>query len=82
MTDENNKKTKRPFRVALMRPIFQVALLPVEASSEKEAAIFALNRADKLSDQDWLGKFDGTRYEYDVLEAIDLGETESARAAR
>ena len=64
--------TKRPFRVKLMRPVFQIADLTVEARTTSDAVALAMDQADGLADRNWAGAFDPSHYTYEVQEVIDV----------
>jgi hypothetical protein len=57
--------TKR-YRVRLVRPVFQVAVVDVEAAGEAEAMLEALSQAETIPEKDWVGEFDPDSYFYDV----------------
>ncbi|MDE3109399.1 MAG: hypothetical protein KGL02_05610 [Acidobacteriota bacterium] len=50
--------TKRIFRITLMRPVFQVAVLQVEATSAERAAELAVERESSLKEDEWNGPFE------------------------
>ncbi len=69
----------RPFRVALMRPLIQVAVLRIEATSDEDATARALRHAPRIDGRDWAGSFEPTHYTYDVLEVLDLDDADGDR---
>ncbi len=54
------------FYVRLMRPVFQTAVLAIEANTEEDAALIALHRAPRIDERSWTGRFDRRYYTYDV----------------
>lgn len=52
--------------VRLVRPVFQEALVEVEAGSDAEAAELALDLAEGLADRDWRGFFDPSAYSHHI----------------
>lgn len=50
--------TKRTFRITLMRPVFQTAILEIEAKTSEEAVELAVEREPTLKDDDWNGPFE------------------------
>jgi hypothetical protein len=73
------KKSK--FHIRVMRPIFQRAILTVEATSEEAAMRAALQQADRLPDNEWA--LIETEREPPIIEiALDEQETEESDADR
>jgi hypothetical protein len=66
------KPTTRPFLIALMRPVFQTAVVMVEASSKDHAISRALHRAPTMSDGRWKGRYDDRHYRYHILDVVDV----------
>ena len=65
------------YLVRLVRPVFQVAVVEVEANDENEAMFDALHQADTVPEELWFGDFDQANYGYDaqyVEEAEESGE--------
>jgi hypothetical protein len=62
MTAEN-PGTKRTFNITLMRPIFQVAILEIEAATREEAIEIAQERELTLTEQDWNGPWERAIYD-------------------
>ena len=50
--------TKRTFRITLMRPVFQTAILEIEATTAEEAAELAVEYESSVKDDDWNGPFE------------------------
>ena len=57
----------KTYRVRVVRPVFQVVAVEVEASSEDEAILEAIVQADTVPEDAWSGEFDPDSYFYDVL---------------
>jgi hypothetical protein len=57
---------KRTFRVTVMRPVFQIAMVEVDARTARDAVAAAVDKADDLPDTAWAGSFDAEAYTYDV----------------
>ena len=66
----------RKFRVRLVRPVFQTALVEVEATDEDDAIFEALVRAEAVPEQAWQGRFDPDSYYYDVHYVEEEPETD------
>lgn len=64
------------YRVRLVRPIFQVAVVEVEASDEHEAVLDALHQADTIPEEAWSGGFDPSSYGYDAHFVEATGESD------
>jgi hypothetical protein len=62
MTAENSA-TKRTFNITIMRPIFQVAILEIEAATRDEAIEIAQERELTLTEQDWNGPWERAIYD-------------------
>ncbi len=69
---------KTKFYVRLTRPVFQVAVLEVEAGDHEEAVAIALNNAENIEDIDWIGEFDPESYTYDTQYVIETDEADEA----
>jgi len=72
------EKSGHSYYIKLMRPAFQAAILTVRARSEKEAVSIALKRAPRVDDAEWIGRFDGELYAYDVQDVYEAGGDEDA----
>ena len=69
------------YYIRVMQPIFQRAILTVEASSDKAAIRLALEQASRLSDQEWAEL--GTEREQPIIEmALSEEEAEGSDADR
>lgn len=66
-------RSQRSFYVRLMRPVFQTAILAINASTEQQAASIALRRASGIDEKDWIGRFDRRFYAYDVQTLVGDG---------
>src|SRR5690349_6775878 len=56
----------KQYRVRLVRPVFEIAVVEVEATSEEEAVLEALCQAETVPENAWEGKFDPESYFYDA----------------
>jgi hypothetical protein len=56
----------KKYRVRLIRPVFQVAVVDVDASGETEAMFEAVCRAETIPEKEWAGEFDPENYFYDI----------------
>lgn len=65
--------TKR-YLVRLVRPLFQVAVVELEAADENEAMLDALHQADTIPEEVWSGNFDPASYGYDTQYVEEVGE--------
>lgn len=65
----------RRYRVRLVRPIFQAAVVEVEASDEEQAILEALSQAETISEKNWSGSFDPDSYFYDAQFVEDAEES-------
>jgi hypothetical protein len=65
-----NNTAKRTFRVTVMRPVFQIAMVEVDARTARDAVAAALDKANDLPDAAWAGSFDAENYTYDVQDVI------------
>lgn len=65
----------RRYRVRLVRPVFQVAVVEVEASDEEQAMLEALGQAESISENNWTGSFDSDSYFYDAQFVEDAEES-------
>jgi hypothetical protein len=72
------KSTRHNFLVKLMRPIFQTAVVSVQAETEAEAVTAARVHAMRLREKAWLGAFDGISYAYDVQVVLNTDELREA----
>lgn len=63
------------YLVRLVRPVFQVAVVEVEASDENEAMFDALLQADTVPEELWSGDFDLTSYGYDAQYVEEVTES-------
>jgi hypothetical protein len=54
------------YRVRIVRPVFQTAVVDVIASDEAEAMFEALCQAETVAEKEWVGEFDPDCYFYDV----------------
>jgi len=66
----------RTYRVRLVRPVFQVVAVEVEASSEDDAVLEAIIQADTVPEEAWSGAFDPESYFYDVHSVEEASEPE------
>jgi hypothetical protein len=66
---------KRTFRVKMMRPLFQIAVIEVDALEARDAVAAALDKADMLPDTSWCGIFDAASYTYDVQDVVEVGKS-------
>jgi hypothetical protein len=68
-------KTRRSgadtFVVKLMRPIFQTAVVLIEASDEAQAVKRAFRMARRLPEDDWEGDFDRRNYTVDLQHVLN-----------
>lgn len=67
--------TKR-YLVRLVRPVFQVAVVEVEANNENDAMLDALHQADTVPEEVWSGRFDPSNYGYDTQYVGEAGESD------
>lgn len=58
--------SKKRYRVRLVRPVFQVAVVDVEAAEEEGAMLEALSQAETIPEKDWRGAFNPDSYFYDA----------------
>lgn len=54
---------KRKFKISIMRPVFQIATLEIEAATGDEAIEIAQERDLTLQESDWQGPFERAIYE-------------------
>jgi hypothetical protein len=66
----------KKYRVRLMRPIFQIAVVEVEANCEDDAILEAIIQADTVPEQAWSGEFDPESYFYDAHSIEEVSEAE------
>jgi len=64
------------YRVRLVRPVFQVAVVEVEANDENDAMLDALHQADTIPEEVWSGNFDQANYGYDAQYVEEAGESD------
>ncbi len=55
--------TKRKFNITIMRPIFQVAVLEIEAATRDEAIELAQERELTLKNEEWNGPWERALYD-------------------
>lgn len=55
--------TKRKFSITIMRPIFQAAILEIEAATSDEAIEIAQEREPNLKNDDWKGPWERAIYD-------------------
>jgi hypothetical protein len=67
---------RRSYLVRLVRPVFEVAVVEVEAEDEQMAAVAALHSAESIGDVHWVGKFDADSYACDAQYVIAAEEAE------
>jgi hypothetical protein len=65
---------QRKFLVRLVRPVFQVAVVEVEAENEEMAEAAALTQAESIEDEHWVGTFDPGSYGCDAQYVIPAEE--------
>jgi hypothetical protein len=61
---------QRKFLVRLVRPVFEVAVVEVEAENEAMAEAVALSQAEAIEDEHWVGTFDPGSYGCDAQYVI------------
>ena len=66
----------KKYRVRLVRPVFQFAVVEVEANCENAAIFEAIILADTVPEQAWSGEFDPESYYYDAHYIEEVSETE------
>jgi hypothetical protein len=66
----------KKYRVRLVRPVFQSAIVEVDATSEDDAIFEAIIQADSVPEQAWDGTFDPDSYFYDVHYVQEVTETD------
>ena len=54
---------KRKFSITIMRPIFQAAILEIEATTSDEAIEIAQEREPNLKNDDWKGPWERAIYD-------------------
>lgn len=67
---------RKRYRVRLVRPVFEVAVVDVEAENEEIAAAAALNHAESIGEEHWIGRFDPDSYACDAQYVIPVEEAE------
>jgi hypothetical protein len=67
---------QRKFLVRLVRPVFEVAVVEVEAMNEEMAEAAALIQAQSIEDEHWVGAFDPGSYGCDAQYVIPAEEAE------
>lgn len=61
----DNTTAKSKYHITIMRPVFQVAVLEIEAMTRDEAIEFAQEREERLKETDWKGPFERAIYDED-----------------
>ena len=56
----------KKYRVRLVRPVFEIAVVEVQALNEEDAVLEALCQAESVPEEAWNGEFDPESYFYDV----------------
>lgn len=59
----SNTTAKRKYNITIMRPIFQVAVLEIEATTRDEAVGIAQERELALEDNEWQGPWERAIYD-------------------
>jgi hypothetical protein len=67
---------RRRYLVRLIRPVFEVAVVEVEAEDEETAAVAALHSANSIGEEHWAGRFDADNYACDAQYVIAAEEAE------
>jgi hypothetical protein len=67
---------RRSYLVRLVRPVFEVAVVKVEAENEEMATAAALHSAESIGDEHWVGRFDADSYACDAQYVIAAEEAE------
>lgn len=67
---------QRKFLVRLVRPVFEVAVVEVEAESEEMAEAVALSQSAAIEDKHWIGAFDPGSYSCEAQYVVSADETE------
>ena len=70
----SDKAQRHRFAIKLMRPIFQTAVITVDAASEEHAVRLAFRKASRLKEEEWVGSFDARKYRYDLQNVLDATE--------
>ena len=70
----SDKAQRHRFAIKLMRPIFQTAVITVNAVSEERAVRLAFRKAARLKEEEWVGSFDARKYRYDLQNVLDATE--------
>lgn len=55
--------TTRKFNITIMRPVFQAAILEIEAATSDEAIEIAQERESTLKNDDWKGPWERAIYD-------------------
>ena len=66
----------KKYRVRLVRPVFQVAIVEVDAANQDDAIFEAILQADLVPENSWSGRFDPESYFYDVHYVQEMTERE------
>lgn len=64
----------KTYRVRLVRPVFQAALVEVEAVGEQEAIFATFAQSGTIPDEEWVGKFDPDSYFCDAQFVDEAGD--------
>lgn len=67
---------QRKFLVRLVRPVFEVAVVEVEAESEEMAEVVALSQSAVLEDKHWIGAFEPGSYSCEAQYVVSADEME------
>lgn len=68
--------SSKRYRVRLVRPVFQFAVVEVEAIDENEAMLDALHQAVTIPESAWSGNFDQANYGYDAQYVEEVVESD------
>ena len=69
-----DRAKQRRFVIKVMRPIFQTAVITVDAVNEERAVRLAFGKAARLKEEEWVGSFDACKYRYDLQHILDATE--------
>lgn len=72
-TDKPAAKLK--YSISVIRPVFQVAVLEIEAATRNEAIEIAQDRELTLQDSDWQGPFERAIYEETEDDSLQMFRT-------
>lgn len=64
--------TKRKYSITIMRPIFQAAILEIEAATSDEAIEIAQEREPNLKNDDWKGPWERAIYEATENDSLQM----------